>query len=104
MLDISSQILLPLSRANEVIVDKRYRGVKKPDGLRCDCLGLGSMSTWHGTPDMRVKGAEVVVESVDKGDEIDVHSILTNKHSYQLFLSIETSFGCVCTIVKRMFY
>ena len=72
VIDISSQILLPLSRANEVIVEKRYRGVKKPDGLRCDYLGLGSMSTWHGTPDMRVRGAEVVVESVDKGDEIDV--------------------------------
>ena len=30
------------------------------------------MYTWHGTPDVRVRGAEVVVEYVDEGDEIDL--------------------------------
>lgn len=30
------------------------------------------MYTWHGTPDVRVRGAEIVVEYVGEGDELNV--------------------------------
>ena len=29
-------------------------------GLECDDIGIGTVHTWHGTPDARVRGAEVV--------------------------------------------
>ena len=36
VIDISSKILLPLSRKNEVVLENRYISTPKPDGLRCD--------------------------------------------------------------------
>ena len=82
VVEISSQVLLPLSRANEVILEKRYSCIPKPAGLRCDYLGMGSLSTWHGTPDVRVKGADVViVESGDEGAEVDTPVIESDEES-----------------------
>ena len=69
-----SQILLPLSRANEVILENRYSCIPKPAGLRCGYLRMGSLYTWHGTPDVRVKGADVIVEYGDEGAEVDTDS------------------------------
>ena len=81
VVELASQILLPLSRTTEVLLEKRYSRLPKPDGLRCAYLGMGSVYTWHGTPDVRVRGAEVVVESVDEGDEVEVDTDSDESHT-----------------------
>lgn len=61
MLSIASRILMPLCR--EVVLEKGYRRAleERPvPGLECDNIGMGTVHTWHGTPDARVRGAEVV--------------------------------------------
>ena len=61
MLSIASSILLPLCR--DVILEKRYWRalLERPvPGLEFDYIGMGTVHTWHGTPDARVRGAEVV--------------------------------------------
>ena len=61
MLSIASKILKPISR--EVVLEKGYRRAleKGPvPGLEFGNIGMGTVHTWHGTPDARVRGAEVV--------------------------------------------
>ena len=83
VMEISSHILLPLSRANEVVLEHQYSRISKPDGLRCGYLRMGSVHTWHGTPDIRVRGAEVVCRCADanEGDEIDAPDIDSDEES-----------------------
>ena len=67
MLDISSEILAPL--CTEVILEKRYKAdlssylSRRPmlatATLECSDIGIGSINTWHGTPDVRVRGGGV---------------------------------------------
>ena len=76
VVEICFNILLPLSREEEVILEKRYTSIPKPAGLRCSYIGMGAVSTWHGTPDVRVRGADVVLveeeaEVTTEGDESD---------------------------------
>lgn len=58
ILGVCSKILVPLCK--EVILEKRYRVdlSKMPmiAGLKCGDIGMGSVHTWHGTPDVRVRG------------------------------------------------
>ena len=35
--------------------------VSSTPGIKSDSLGIGTLSTWHGTPDLRVRGVEVIV-------------------------------------------
>ena len=61
LLSVASQILKPLCR--EVVLEKGYRKTleKGPvPGLEFDNIGMGTVHTCHGTPDARVRGAEVV--------------------------------------------
>ena len=66
MLDITSEILAPL--CTEVILENRYKAdlssflSRRPRlaelsaTLVCSDIGIGSIDTWHGTPDVRVRG------------------------------------------------
>ena len=63
MLSVNLRILMPLCR--EVILEKAYQGVLVQQRLptaniKCQSIGMGSVYTWHGTPDIRVRGTEVV--------------------------------------------
>ena len=61
MLALASDIFLPLCR--DVVLEKRYNGLlldKPIPGVSAADLGMGSVNTWHGTPDARVRGAQVV--------------------------------------------
>ena len=63
VLKIASEILVPLCK--EVLLEKRARAALSSHlsgrqslalKLRCADLGLGTVKTWHGTPDLRVRG------------------------------------------------
>jgi hypothetical protein len=61
MLNVSSKILAPLCR--EVVLESSYweiLGEQMTTELNCGDIGMGSVHTWHGTPDVRVRGVEVV--------------------------------------------
>ena len=56
---------MPLCRADEVILEMSYSTLVSnlgpgAAGLKTGYIGLGSWKTWHGTPDARVRGTEVV--------------------------------------------
>ena len=52
---------MPLCRADEVILEKSYSQLIGPGtGVKTGDIGLGTWKTWHGTPDARVRGSEVV--------------------------------------------
>ena len=40
-------------------------------GLQTAIIGLGSYNTWHGTPDVRVRGTEIVVPCSEEDDASD---------------------------------
>ena len=61
MVSLCSEIFLPLS--SEVIMEKTYKTFlekTRPVPLRTDHIGMGSTNTWHGTPDARVRGTELI--------------------------------------------
>ena len=80
MLSISSEILVPLCR--EVILEKRYRDVLKGQVsvLTFGEIGMGSVHTWHGTPDVRVRGAEVVYRK-ETEEKYEVNEVLSDDES-----------------------
>ena len=73
LIDVCTNILLPL--CNEVILDWRYEESlsimqQHLPTLTCGAIGLGTLETWHGTPDGRVREGEVhlLCSKTDKGD------------------------------------
>ena len=76
MFNIASNILVPL--CEEVLLEKRAQGTlssylsrrpSPPLNLRCADLGLGTVHTWHGIPDLRVGGIEFVCRNVEEGED-----------------------------------
>ena len=73
-------ILVPLS--SEVVLENRYSTIllRQLTPVQTGEIGLGSMYTWHGTPNARVRGTDVVllrasedkrvVEDVDSEDDV----------------------------------
>ena len=47
-------LVAPLCR--EVLLENRYGGESFPLPIRTSSLGLGSPLTWHGSPDLRLRG------------------------------------------------
>ena len=82
MLDIASHILVKLCL--EVTLEKRYSAATATmPGLTTSRLGLGSNKTWHGTPDVQVRGVAMCrgifdEEEVCGGDEEDSDSASTD--------------------------
>ena len=60
MLEIASQIFVNL--CHQVTMEKRYRSdiaAVPNSGLMAASLGLGTLKTWHGYPDIRVRGVSI---------------------------------------------
>ena len=99
MLSICSEILLPLCR--EVILEKTYQAdlSKWPmiTGLECSDIGMGSKDTWHGTPDVRVRGGTEVVCRKEAGDSFVVDDVESDDESV-------TSDGMTTTIEGKIVY
>lgn len=78
MIDIASHILVNL--CHEVTLEKRYRAdTATMPALTTSVLGLGSIKTWHGTPDVQVRGVAMCHGIVDEeevcgGDKEDSDS------------------------------
>ena len=68
VLDVCSHILVPL--CGEVLLEQRYHssipGGPSMPKLQCAYIGMGTVNTWHGTPDVRVRGTEVVCGKVTR--------------------------------------
>jgi len=59
MLSVASEILAPLCK--EVIMEKRYWDVlHQAAPVVWGEIGMGTIHTWHGTPDVRVRGSEFI--------------------------------------------
>jgi hypothetical protein len=62
MVSLCSNIFLPLS--SEVILENTYtpflEKTRGPVPLQTGHIGMGSTHTWHGTPDARVRGTDLV--------------------------------------------
>ena len=79
MLSIACEILAPFCQ--EVLMERRAQGSlssylsrrhNPPSNVKCANLGMGTISTWHGTPDLRVRseaqGVEFVCLDVEEGE------------------------------------
>ena len=69
LLKIVRRILVPLCRKDEVILEKNYSTLISnlgpvAAGIKTDHIGIGSWKTWHGSPDARVRGSEVIGRNV----------------------------------------
>jgi len=90
-LHISQKLFVPLCCNDEVILEKSYTKYLQSlgpgsDGLRACNIGLGSFKTWHGTPDARVRGTEIIHSTIkenpahnsdDSGDSIISNGLTT---------------------------
>ena len=89
--EISRQMFVPLCRPDEVILENNYSKFLSKlgpgaAGVKTGYIGLGSWKTWHGTPDARVRGSEVVGRKVtylcdEDEDEDDVEEDDSNGDS-----------------------
>ena len=76
---LCQHLLVPLSRPDTVLLERGYTSFlsvlgPEREGLKTANLGMGSRKTWHGTPDVRVRGVEIIghkVEDVADADEED---------------------------------
>ena len=87
MISLSSNVFVPL--CSEVLLESRYaaRILSMPE-LQAGDIGLGSVNTWHGTPDARIRGMEVVwredsgyVCAVEEDDSEDEGSVKSDGNS-----------------------
>ena len=76
MVGIACESLAPL--CHEVLMERRAQGSlslylsrrqNPPAHVKCAHRGMGTLSTWHGTPDLQVKseGVECVCQDVEEG-------------------------------------
>jgi len=67
--EISQKIFKPLCCPGQVILDNTYTKYLRTlgpaaEGLKALPIGCGSNKTWHGSPDARVRGTEIINENV----------------------------------------
>ena len=81
--EMSKNILVNLT--DRVILDKSYKSLlglpSQHSKLFSKSIGCGSHNTWHGSPDARVKGAEVICKAnaIQELTENDTDTILEAK-------------------------
>ena len=73
---LCQNIFVPLSRLDSVLLEKGYTSVLSalgPDGagLKASDLGIGTLKTWHGTPDVRVRGTEILSLNTSEDEKED---------------------------------
>ena len=85
MMDISTEILQHL--CIDVTLESRYAGHPQRKlgpspvtGITCEDIGIGTIHTWHGSPDGRVRGGATFVckdedEDSDEDDDSDNDSV-----------------------------
>lgn len=66
--NLATKVFTPLC-SNDIILASKYSEDVKNIG--CENIGIGSSHTWHGTPDMRVMGCDVITPVVIDNDVID---------------------------------
>jgi len=80
MLSVASEILAPLCK--EVIMEKRYRDVlHQAAPVVWGEIGMGTIHTWHGTPDVRVRGSEFVCRIAAPQFEIIDEVVSSDDHA-----------------------
>jgi len=81
-----------------VILDRTYgSSLKQGDaGLKSASIGIGSFDTWHGSPDARMRGTEVVYDNVT-GDETD-----SDRTEVEENCDSEFFFYCVLDVKKLL--
>ena len=74
MMDIATELLRRL--CIKVTLESRYAGQLQRKlgqspvtGITCEDIGIGTIHTWHGTPDGRVRGGAAFVCKVEDEDE-----------------------------------
>ena len=76
MVDIATKILQRL--CIDVTLERRYKSSLPSfvTGVKCEDIGIGSVTTWHGSPDGHVRGGASTVwgekdtdEDEDKSDD-----------------------------------
>ena len=81
--EISQKIFRPLCCPGQVILDNTYTKHLRTlgpaaGGLKALPIGCGSNKTWHGSPDARVRGTEIINEYVtgeeDENADLDANS------------------------------
>lgn len=70
-LQISQKLFVPLCCDDQVILDKTYTKYLHSlgpgtEGLRACNIGCRSFLTWHGSPDARVRGTEVIYTTTEE--------------------------------------
>jgi len=71
LVEISRRLFVPLCcKSESVMLDKTYGNRLKPcdAGIKSTSIGIGSFATWHGSPDARIRGTEVVCVTEDETD------------------------------------
>ena len=70
MLNIIKCVMVPL--LGEVEIEKKYTAlVENLQGVRARHIGIGHPRTFHGTPDMRVRGCDIIWTPRELEDEED---------------------------------
>ena len=95
MLEIASKIFGKL--CDEVTMEKRYRSdiAAMPNvGLMTGFLGLGTAQTWHGTPDVRVRGVSICRA---KGVDVDDEDSDSSTASDSTAVHIEGKINCIAS-------
>ena len=78
VVNLAKQVLIPLF--GRVVLEKSYRALLEvlgnPPFFHVDNLGVGSVNTWHGETEIRVKGCVAIstpnVDGCDSDDELDL--------------------------------
>ena len=84
-LSIVKEILIPICRLDEIILEKKYAKFYHSTspasiGLKVQDTGIGSPDTWHGSPDARVRGSPFVFKKGSE-DEKEIGSGESNSDS-----------------------
>ena len=73
-------MLTNIELSSEVLLEKRYRTVlaRQRTPVQAGDIGLGSVHTWHGTPDARVRETDVVWLRASE-DKIAVEDVVSEE-------------------------
>lgn len=69
MLSLHNNVFTALCREGEIIFGKKRKF--NAAGIRTENIGMGSLETWHGSPDARVRGCEVILPKTGTRDDDD---------------------------------
>ncbi len=84
---IAKDILAPLCRPGEVFLDKQYKKLdSSEDTLQTQPTGMGSLDTWHGSPDARVRVFHSTTVVFSSGEDWNTSSSDENSDGESLLI------------------